>query len=79
MLAATEYCSGGDPFIYHPDDLAGDGSKALASSLWELACLECHYQAEIASLASRIRQTVSNISVNFLPDVKNQIETGKEV
>ncbi|KAM7538924.1 hypothetical protein Aperf_G00000050061 [Anoplocephala perfoliata] len=75
--AATDCGLGGDPYVYHSDDLAGDGSKALASSLWELVCLECHYQAEIASLARRIRQIVSSNSADILPDVKNQVETGK--
>uniref|UniRef100_A0A0R3T1Q9 CBF domain-containing protein n=1 Tax=Rodentolepis nana TaxID=102285 RepID=A0A0R3T1Q9_RODNA len=70
---------GGDPYVYHPEDLASDGSAALASSLWELACLECHYQSDIATLASRVRHIASNNGMNLLPDVKNQLESGKQL
>uniref|UniRef100_A0A158QFS3 CAAX prenyl protease 2 n=2 Tax=Hymenolepis diminuta TaxID=6216 RepID=A0A158QFS3_HYMDI len=75
----TECGPGGDPYVYHPGDLARDASDALASSLWELICLECHYQADIANLANRIRHIASDNGMNLLPDVKNQVESGKQL
>ncbi len=52
----------------------------MESSLWELACLERHYSSEVvASLARRIRQIAGATSADHLPDMKNQVELGKQV
>ncbi|VDM32171.1 unnamed protein product [Hydatigera taeniaeformis] len=71
----------GDSYTYRPNDLAGDGVEALKSSLWEVVCLECHYNPEVASLAHRIRQigTIATGIAHHLPDVKNQVSYGKEL
>ncbi|KAL5967716.1 hypothetical protein TSMEX_004568 [Taenia solium] len=71
----------GDPYTYRPNDLVDDGAEVLKSSLWEVACLECHYHPEVSSLARRIRHigAITAGVVDRLPEVKNQVRSGKEL